>query len=68
MSPDASSAVVDGAPHAGSRGALVWVLALVPLVLLGALLALIVGLGPVAPDSRQRRAARRASGDHASRS
>ena len=46
MSPEASAAVVDGAPDTGTRGTLVWLLALVPLVLLGALLAAIIGLGP----------------------
>lgn len=45
MSPEASSAVATGIPSSRS-GLGVWLLALVPLVLLGALLALIVGLGP----------------------
>ena len=51
MSPEASSAVVDRSavpPVQGSasRATMTWLLALVPIVLLGALLALIVGVGP----------------------
>jgi ZIP family zinc transporter len=46
VSPDASTAVADGAPAAEPRGGVVWILAIIPLVLLGALLALIVGMGP----------------------
>lgn len=46
MSPEASAAVAGRAPHEGSGTAVMWVLALVPIVLLGALLAAIVGLGP----------------------
>ena len=45
MSPEASSAVATGLP-ASRSGLGFWLLALAPLVLLGALLALIVGLGP----------------------
>ncbi len=45
MSPEASSAVATSV--AGSRsGVGVWLLALIPLILLGGLLALIVGIGP----------------------
>src|SRR5688500_11701080 len=46
MSPDASSAVVERAPHTEMRGGAMWLLALIPVVLLAALLAAIIGLGP----------------------
>ena len=45
MSPEASSVATAAAPSASVRP-LFWLLALVPLVLLAALLALIIGLGP----------------------
>jgi zinc transporter, ZIP family len=45
VSPEAPSAVLDRVPS-GKSPALVWLLALVPLVLLAVLVALIVGLGP----------------------
>lgn len=41
-----AAAVAGRAPRAAQSGVLTWVFALVPLVLLGALLAAIVGLGP----------------------
>jgi ZIP family zinc transporter len=47
MSPEAAAAATAGAPPKTSSGTgLTWVLALVPLALLGVLIALIVGLGP----------------------
>jgi ZIP family zinc transporter len=46
VSPEASSAMAHAAPATGTRGGLMWLLAIVPIVLLGALLAVIVGMGP----------------------
>jgi zinc transporter ZupT len=48
VSPEASGAVVASERASASPGAVVWLLALIPLVLLGALLAVIVGMGPSA--------------------
>jgi zinc transporter ZupT len=46
VNPDASGAVVERAPGTATGGVLFWLLALLPLVLIGALLAAVVGLGP----------------------
>jgi zinc transporter, ZIP family len=46
MSPEASGLIAEHAPHAETRGGAMWLLALVPLALLAALLAAIIGLGP----------------------
>lgn len=45
MSPDGPGAIAEPMPAVRS-GAMVWLLALIPLVLLGALLAFIIGVGP----------------------
>ncbi|MGQ0733850.1 MAG: ZIP family metal transporter, partial [Acidobacteriota bacterium] len=46
MTPDTRAAVVEPSASAPQSAALVWLLALVPLALLGVLLALLVGIGP----------------------
>jgi zinc transporter ZupT len=46
VSPEASAAVADRASRAPNGATVLWVFALVPIVLLAALLAAIVGLGP----------------------
>ena len=46
MSPEAAGSVVERRFASSSRVGLMWLLALVPLALLGALLAMIVGFGP----------------------
>ena len=48
VTPDASTTLAGAPPRERSSGALTWIYALVPIVLLGALLAAIVGLGPTA--------------------
>ncbi len=47
MSPDAHTAIASGPPSVRSAAA-VWLLALVPLILLAALVAVLIGLGPAA--------------------
>lgn len=46
MSPEAATTVMTDDVPSPKTAAVVWLLALVPLVLLGALLALVIGLGP----------------------
>lgn len=46
MTPDATGVMTGNQSTTSTRGVMVWVLAVIPLILLGILLALIVGLGP----------------------
>jgi zinc transporter ZupT len=46
MSPEASGAIAEHSANSAIRGGAMWLLALVPLVLLAALIAAIIGLGP----------------------